>query len=147
MTTSEYITLAVGLLQAFATIVVAIVLYQQVNKLKRIELTKQATDLYNLINTIALSRDENLIALDSIGRESAGEPIELRRKRFCAFLMLTALETTFLFSKEKMLEAHYVDPSLRHHLDLILVDDFVYTLIHEAVQLFFCKYSRAIPLG
>ena len=70
MTLDQVIELVGGIAQTLATLIVAIFLYRQTNRLKRIELTKQAIDAYNFVNSVALARDENLRALDSLGRQS-----------------------------------------------------------------------------
>jgi hypothetical protein len=123
--------LVVGLLQIGATAAIAIVVYRQTNRLKKIELTKQAIDVWNFANSVALSRDENLLAFDSIGREATSDPIEVRRKRWCAFIWLVALEATFVMQKEGMIDKKSASQTLKHSLELILVDDLVYSLVLE----------------
>jgi hypothetical protein len=125
----EEITLLVGLLQTAATCAVAIVVFRQTNRLKKVELTKQAMDAYNFLNSIALTKDENLRALDSIGRGNINESDEVRRKRWCSFVWLVALESTYIINENSLMDRNYANRTLEHQLEVILTDDLVFQLV------------------
>ena len=145
LTVDQTIALFVGLLQVLATMTIALVVYRQTTRLKRIEMAKQLNDAYNLVTTIALSRDENLVALDSIGRESVDEPIEVRRKRWCAFVWLVALENTYMMNKHQLVDVRYADQALKHQLELILADKQIFDIICErGYEPAFVEYCREI---
>jgi hypothetical protein len=141
----QTIALSVGLLQVLAIVTVAFVVYRQTTRLKSVEMAKQLNDAYNLVTTIALTRDENLLAFDSIGRDLVDEPIEVRRKRWCAFIWLVALENTFMMNKHQLVDVKYADQALKHQLDLILSDDLIYDIICErGYEPAFVDYCRGI---
>ena len=145
MTFEQKIALGVGSLQALATFLVAYVLYRQTEKLKRIELTKQAIDAYNLLNSVAVSRDKNLLSFDALGRQNIDEPIEARRKRWCAFIWLESLQVTFLTMKYNLIDRAYAEQALRQQLEVILNDDLVYQLLCErGFDPAFVQYAKPI---
>jgi hypothetical protein len=129
MSTSDTITLLVGIMQFLATALIAWVVFRQTTLLKRAELQNDAINAFNTLNTTALVNDENLVTFDSLGRADIKEPIDLRRKRWCAFIWLEALQATYLGGHHGVLDANCVDRAIRQQLELILKDDLVYWLV------------------
>lgn len=127
----EILIIVVMVLQVIATLFVAYVLYRQTEKLKTLESTKQAIDAYNFVNSLAVSNEENLVAFDSIGRPNVDEPIEVRRKRWCAFTWLASLQVTYLSLKSGLIDRNYAERTLRQQLEVILGDDLVFLLLQD----------------
>lgn len=129
MSTDQIIAISVGVIQALATMLIAYVVFRQTEKLKRIEISKQAIDAYNVLNGIAVSSDANLLAFDKLGRSDVEEAIEVRRKRWCAFVWLEALQATFLSMKHNLIDKSYAHQALTQQLEIILKDEDVYWLV------------------
>lgn len=129
MSFDQIITLTIGVAQSLAMVLIAYVVYRQTEKLKRIEISKQAIDSYNVLNGIAVSSDANLLAFDKMGRSDIEEDIEVRRKRWCAFVWLEALQATFLSMKHNLIDRAYAEQALRQQLEVILKDEDVYWLV------------------
>ena len=121
------------------------VLYRQARNLKRIETQSQAIQAYNLLNSVALSSSENLLTFDTFGRSHASEDERSRRRRWCAFIWLVALQVTFTGLKKGMIDEAYAEQALRQQLEVILVDDLVYWLtLHRGFDPAFVEYCVEI---
>jgi hypothetical protein len=125
----EKAQLVIGVFQGLATILIAAVLYRQAQSLKRVEVHSHAIEAYNLLNSVAVSSPENLLAFDSFGRAGILEDDASRRRRWCAFIWLVALQITFASLKGKLIDEEYAHQALRQQLELILKDDLVYWLV------------------
>jgi hypothetical protein len=77
---------------------------------------------------VAVSSSDNLRAFDSIGRPG-DEPDESRRRRWCAFVWLEAIQMTFLALRHGLIEESYGQQASRQQLEVILRDDLVYWLV------------------
>jgi hypothetical protein len=129
MTTDQIIQISIGIAQFLATGLIAYIVYRQTEKVKRIELTKQAIDAYNVLNMAAVSSEANLLAFDKMGRQDIEEDIEVRRKRWCAFVWLVALQVTYFSLKHNLIDRAYAEQALQQQLQVILNDDDVYWLV------------------
>jgi hypothetical protein len=129
MTIDEVIALGVGLAQFGATLFISIVMYRQTEHLKRLEHTRHTTDAFNFVNKVAVLNDANLIAIDTLGRADVVEDIEVRRKRWCSFIWLEALQETFMALKHNMIDERYAEQALQQQLRIILKDADVYWLV------------------
>jgi hypothetical protein len=125
----EIAQLIIGAFQALATVLIAAVLYRQAQSLKRVEVHSHAIETYNLLNSVAVSSPENLIALDSFGRAESREDETSRRRRWCAFIWLEALQVTFAALKGKLIDERYANQALCQQLEIVLKDDLVYWLV------------------
>src|SRR5713226_8063843 len=108
----EALQVSTGLFQGLATVLVAIILHRQSEKFKRIELQTHAINAYNVLNSAALSSSENLHAFDTLGRADANDTDESRRRRWCAFMWLEALQMTFLAMQHGLIEEAYGNQAL-----------------------------------
>jgi len=144
----DYLTIfqiAIGTCQVAATVLVAAVLYRQAQNLKRVEVQSQAIQAYNILNSVAVSSVENLVALDSLGRTDIEESEASRRRRWCAFIWLEALQETFAGLKSGIIEKEYAEQALRQQLDVILKDDLVFWLVaHRGFDPDFVEYCTRI---
>jgi hypothetical protein len=129
MTTFEYIQVITGVVQVVATLLIALVVAIQAQRLKRGEMSGQALEAYNVLNSVALESPENLQRFDSFGRTQSGDTDETRRKRWCAFIWLVALQQTFISWKDGLIEKRYADQALKQQLRIILLDDLVFWLV------------------
>ena len=129
MNVLEFIQILIGAFQAVATILIAAVLYRQAQSLKRVEVHSQAIEAYNLLNSVALSSPENLVTFDTFGRPATVDDEASRRRRWCAFIWLEALQVTFAALKGKLIDEKYANQALRQQLELVLKDDLVYWLV------------------
>ncbi len=126
MTTFEIGQTIIGIILIIATLLIAYVVHRQASALKKVEIQSRAIEGYNVLNRIALHSDENLIAFDRLGRENIDEPIELRRKRWSAFVWLETLQLTFFGLQQKMIGSDYAKQALDQQLVLILTDKDVF---------------------
>lgn len=125
----EIAQLVVGIFQALATVLIAFVLYRQAQSLKRVEVHSHAIEAYNLLNSVAVSSPENLLAFDSFGRTNTHDDESSRRRRWCAFIWLEALQVTFAALKGKLIDERYANQALCQQLEVVLKDDLVYWLL------------------
>lgn len=147
MSKFEVFQIVIGIFQGLATVLVAAVLYRQAHNLKRIEMHNQAMQTFNVLNSIALSSTENLVAFDSIGRASSADDDLSRRRRWCAFLWLETLQVTFTAQQSGMIKETYAKQALEQQLEVILRDDLVYWLvIHRGFDPSFAEYCTSIRL-
>ncbi len=122
MNSYETFSVILATVQVLATVLIAVVLYRQARSLKRAELHAQAIQAYNHLNAIAVSNAENLIAFDTLGRPNTNEDELSRRRRWCAFIWLEALQITFTGVKNKMINEAYAERAMRQQLETILKD-------------------------
>ena len=145
MDTVNIIQIVIGVFQALATVLIAVVLYRQVHNLKRIEVHDQAIQAYNLLNSVAVSSPENLTAFDTLGRPDTSDDDLSRRRRWCAFIWLEALQVSFVALESKMIDERYAEQALRQQLEVILKDDLVYWLVlHRGFDPRFAAYCTKI---
>ena len=145
MTESEIIQIIIGSVEILATLLIAYTVHRQAKTLKKVEIHSRAIEAYNILNRLAISSDENLIAFDSLGRENVNESIEIRRKRWCAFVWLEALQVTFYGFKVKMIDEVYARQALDQQLKIILKDSIVYDSVCErGFHPDFVKYCKEI---
>lgn len=141
----DTIQIAIGAFQALATVLIAAVLYRQAQNLKRIEVHDQAIQAYNLLNSIAVSSAENLLAFDTLGRSETQDDDLSRRRRWCAFIWLEALQVSFVALKSRMIDERYAKQALRQQLEIIIKDDLVYWLVaNRGFDPEFVKYCTEI---
>ncbi len=131
MSAVEIVQIYLAGLQVIATVLIALVLFRQAEKLKRIETTGHVQASYNVLNSIALENPENLKILDSFGRPDTNDTEETRRKRWCAFVWLVALQEVHFSVTSRLLDRRYGEQSLRQQLEIILKDDLVYWLVRN----------------
>lgn len=112
----DIVQTVIGAFQAVATILIAAVLYRQAQSLKRIEVHSHAIEAYNLLNSVAVSSPENLVAFDTFGRPTTVDDDSSRRRRWCAFIWLEALQVTFTALKGKMIDEKYANQALASSL-------------------------------
>src|SRR5688572_1814212 len=125
----EFAQLIIGVFQALATVLIAAVLYRQAQSLKRVEVHSHAIEAYNLLNSVAVSSPENLLAFDTFGRLDSVDDDTSRRRRWCAFIWLEALQVTFAALKGKLIDERYANQALCQQLEIVLKDDLVYWLV------------------
>ena len=116
MSTVDIIQLWIGAFQALATVLIAVVLYRQAQNLKRIEIHHQAIQAYNLLNSVAVSSPENLKVFDTFGRPDSPDDDLTRRRRWCVFLRLEALQVSFVALQNKMIAERYAERALLQQL-------------------------------
>jgi len=145
MSTLEILQLVIGGFQAVATILIAAVLYRQAQSLKRVEVHSHAIEAYNLLNSVAVSSPENLLAFDTFGRPDTADDDDSRRRRWCAFIWLEALQVTFAALKGKLIDEKYANQALCQQLELVLKDDLVFWLVgNRGFDPDFVNYCTAI---
>jgi hypothetical protein len=145
VTAVESIQIAIGVFQALATVLISVVLYRQAQSLKRVEIHNQAIQAYNLLNSVAVSSPEVLAAFDTLGRPDSPDDDSTRRRRWCAFIWLEALQVAYTALKSRMIDERYAEQALRQQLEVILKDDLVYWLVlHRGFDPRFAEYCTDI---
>ena len=128
MNSYEITTIIIGIFQIIATGLISLVVYRQTEKQKKLEISNQILDQYNILNSAALSSDTNLLTFDTIGRDD-DEDISLRRKRWAGFFWLSTLSMNFLAKQEGMFDDEYAKKALTEQLEIILKDDDIWFLL------------------
>ncbi|MCY2989413.1 MAG: hypothetical protein NTY19_16290, partial [Planctomycetota bacterium] len=119
--------------------------YRQAQSLKRVEVHSHAIEAYNLLNSVAVSNPENLRAFDSFGRPETADDDNSRRRRWCAFIWLEALQVTFAALKGKLIDERYANQALSQQLEVVLQDDLVFWLVgNRGFDPDFVNYCTAI---
>jgi hypothetical protein len=142
------ISVAAQTIIAGASLLIAWVIWRDSRREKKAEASRIIQDVWNVVNTMAITNDEILEEVDKMFAPAfASQSIEVKRKRWIAFCVLNALQITYLEEVYDILDEEYASQSLKQLLPVLLQDDDIYYLTqnrgyHPRFSLY-CKQIRS----
>lgn len=135
---------------ALATFVVTVMLslfaYFGTKQIAKIEYGRAIRDAWLTIDTTALSNDEMLKVADLlVDPNSTNDTVEVRRKKWFAYLLLNPLLSGFEGNRKGFLEDKYVRNSLEQTLKPLMADDDIFSLTQgRGYPQDFARYCRKL---
>lgn len=129
----------------FVSIVITLILQRWSNRVARAEHDRSIREWWNALNETALSSDEMLVAADRLMSPDAGaEPIEQKRRRWFAFLVLNALSSMYMGAKAGLSNSEDTLKIVEHHLQSILKSDDIYRQTQFGYEKDFSNFCRGV---
>lgn len=123
----DFFLVLVNLLVAIAAFVLSVVVWKSSNRLAKAEYTRSLQDAWNALNVAALASDENICAVETLYGPNSPAPQD-GRKVWMTFVLLNALQATFLGWKGKLVDEAYAEKTLKDLLHPLLLNDFFFPL-------------------
>lgn len=136
---------------AFLTLIVTAALtylvYRGTKNIAAIEYSRSIRDAWLAFDSVALASDDMLIVADKLmDASTAGNPIELRRKRWLTFMVLNIMTSTFEGRKYKFVKHEDAKAAFDRLLMPIVIDDDAFPLTqskgHPPDFSIYCKNLR-----
>lgn len=138
---------------AFLTLIVTAALtylvYRGTKAIAAIEYSRSIRDAWLTLDSVALASDDLLTAADKLmDASTAGDPIELRRKRWLTFMVLNIMISTFEGQKSKFLKHEDAKIAFDRLLMPIILDDDTFPLTQsKGHPPDFSQYCRTLRGG
>lgn len=133
-----------NLLVALSAFVLSVVVWKSSRRLAQAEYTRSLQDAWNTFNTTALASTENLRAAETLLGADSPVPKD-GRKLWMTFVLLNALQATFLGWRSGLVDESYAEKTLVDVLKPLLSDDSFFALIEErGYHPEFSKYCRTL---
>jgi hypothetical protein len=112
-----------------ATLALALLILRTSRRERRAESARIMQELWNVVNTLALSNDEVLQIIDVMADpKTLSHDLERRRKRWISFVVLNAFQAAYLGMRDSILDRSYAERTLEQLLPELLMDEEFYAL-------------------
>lgn len=143
-TVVQFLFAVAQIILGIATCALAFFVWRLSKQMARAEYVRTLQELWNTVNTTALSTDELLNVADEVHGIAQQDDLESRRKKWFTFIKLNALQQSFFGRKTKLLDEGYARPNLDQLLRPMLKDPLVYRLTQECgYHTEFADYCRS----
>jgi hypothetical protein len=120
-----------NLLVGLATFILSLVVWKSSQRQARSEYTRSLQDAWNAFNTTVLATEENIQAADSLHKSDSTPSGMDRRQLWLSFVLLNALQASYLGMQERLVDESYARRTLSQLLDPLLLDNSFYMLTQE----------------
>lgn len=142
--TIQFLFAVAQILLGIATCALAFFVWRLSKQMARADYVRTLQELWNTVNTTALSSDELLKVADEVHGIARQDDLQLRRKKWFIFIKLNALQQSFFGRETKLLDEGYARPNLDQLLRPMLKDPLVYRLTQECgYHAEFAEYCRS----
>ena len=144
--TPEELSAYASVATLLVTVVITIILQRWSNRVARAEHERSIREWWNSLNVTALASDDTLVAADRLMNPAAvGEPIEEKRRRWFAFLVLNALSSSYLGARDGLSRSEADTVGIvKHHLNILLASEDIYRQSQAGYEPDFAALCREV---
>jgi hypothetical protein len=119
----------IGLLTLIVTVVLTYLLYRGTKAIAAIEYSRSLRDAWITLDSVVLSNDEMLKIADKLMDPKAiDDPIDLRRKKWIAFIVFNILASTFEGHEQEFMKDEDARTAFDRLLMPLIIDDDTFVL-------------------
>ena len=127
----EHLSTIANFLVALATLLLSVYVLKSSRRQARSEYTRSLQDAWNTFNTAVLASEANIQAAGRLHKSDSTPSDMDGHQIWLSFVLLNALQSTFLGKEEKLVDQEYAEKTLTQILDPLLLDDSFFILTQK----------------